>query len=256
MIDLTKSEKYIHLESLGMGPCVMKKLKVCPRCGQIVGRELSSVLPAKKYYPVEHCSIPTKECTSTVRSAELFWQRIRSIARIAEESSQKYDIIKVAWMSQYGSNYITNTSEAAAAGTKYTVYVVLEVATPNHYFMTGEGRVSAVPSVTVNGNNAWANNAMDYSLFMVNASKYEHDTTYQKYLTVMYTFPTVEAAPIESIEFGVPELVPGERVPTTWQASGVSIDAINGNANNGQIGVTKVEWILQDGTPLAEMFIR
>lgn len=35
MIELTKSEKYIRLESLGMGPYVMKKLKVCPRCGQI-----------------------------------------------------------------------------------------------------------------------------------------------------------------------------------------------------------------------------
>lgn len=169
----------------------------------------------------------------------------------AEENSQKYNVIKVAWKSQYGSNYITSTSEAASAGTKYTVYVVLEVATPNHYFMTGEGRVSAVPSVTVNGNAANANNTQDYSLFSVDASKYEHDTTYQKYLTVMYTFPTVEAAPIESVEFDVPALVPGERVPTTWQASGIGIDAINGNANNGLVNVNKVEWSLQDGTALA-----
>ncbi|MBE6870841.1 MAG: hypothetical protein E7491_02725 [Ruminococcaceae bacterium] len=169
----------------------------------------------------------------------------------AEENSQKYNVIKVAWKSQYGNNYITSTSESATAGTKYTVYVVLEVATPNHYFMTGEGRVSAVPSVTVNGNAANANNTMDYSLFSVDASKYEHDTTYQKYLTVMYTFPTVEAAPIESIEFGVPALVPGERVPITWQDSGISIDAINGNANDGRVNVNKFEWTLQDGTPLA-----
>ena len=136
----------------------------------------------------------------------------------AEESSQKYNVIKVAWKSQYGSNYITSTSESAAAGTKYTVYVVLEVATANHYFNTDSSRRPAVSSVTINGNTASANNAMDYSLFSVDASKYEHDTTYQKYLTVMYTFPTVEAAPIESVEFDVPALVPGERVPTTWQA--------------------------------------
>ena len=169
----------------------------------------------------------------------------------AEENSQKYNVIKVAWSAQGGNNYITSTSATASAGTKYTVYVVLEVASANHYFNTDSSRRPAISSVTVNGNAANANNAMDYSLFSVDASKYEHDTTYQKYLTVMYTFPTVEAAPIESVEFDVPALVPGERVPTTWQASGIGIDAINGNANNGQVNVSKVEWSLQDGTALA-----
>ncbi len=169
----------------------------------------------------------------------------------AEETSQKYNVIKVAWTTQNGSNYITNTSSSASAGTTYTVYVVLEVATPDHYFKTDSVRKPAIPSVTINGNTASASNTQDYSLFSVDASKYEHDTTYQKYLVVMYTFPTVEAAPIESIGFGIPELVPGERVPTTLQASGITIDSINGNANNGQIGVNKVEWSLQDGTPLA-----
>ena len=129
--------------------------------------------------------------------------------------------------------------------------MVLEVATANHYFNTDSSRRPAVSSVTVNGNTASASNTQDYSLFSIDASKYEHDTTYQKYLVVMYTFPTVEAAPIESVEFDVPALVPGERVPTTWQASGISIDAINGNANNGQVSVNKVEWTLQDGTALA-----
>ncbi|MBR7184519.1 MAG: zinc ribbon domain-containing protein [Clostridia bacterium] len=37
MIDSVKSEKYIRLESLGMGPYAMRKLKVCSKCGQIVG---------------------------------------------------------------------------------------------------------------------------------------------------------------------------------------------------------------------------
>lgn len=169
----------------------------------------------------------------------------------AEEASQKYNIIKVAWREQNGSNYITSTSSTASAGKNYTVYVVLEVATANHYFNTDSSRRPAVSSVTVNGNTASASNTQDYSLFSIDASKYEHDTTYQKYLVVMYTFPTVEAAPIESVEFDVPALVPGERVPTTWQASGISIDAINGNANNGQVSVNKVEWTLQDGTALA-----
>ncbi len=169
----------------------------------------------------------------------------------AEEASQKYNIIKVAWREQNGSNYITSTSSTASAGKNYTVYVVLEVTTANHYFNTDSSRRPAVSSVTVNGNTASASNTQDYSLFSIDASKYENDTTYQKYLVVMYTFPTVEAAPIESVEFDIPALVPGERVPTTWQASGISIDAINGNANNGQVSVNKVEWTLQDGTALA-----
>ncbi len=169
----------------------------------------------------------------------------------AEESSQKYNIVKVAWSAQNNNSYITSPSMAPSAGTKYTVYVVLEVATANHYFKTDASRRPALSSVTVNGNTANASNTMDYSLFSVDASKYEHDTTYQKYLTVMYTFPTVEAAPIESVEFGVPALVPGERIPTTWQATGISIDGINGGANNGQVNVNKIEWFLQDGTPLA-----
>ncbi len=169
----------------------------------------------------------------------------------AEEASQKYNIIKVAWREQNGSNYITSTSSTASAGKNYTVYVVLEVATANHYFNTDSSRRPAVSSVTVNGNTASASNTQDYSLFSIDASKYEHDTTYQKYLVVMYTFPTVEAAPIESVEFDIPALVPGERVPSTWQASGIGIDAINGNANNGQVSVNKVEWTLQDGTALA-----
>ena len=169
----------------------------------------------------------------------------------AEEASQKYNIIKVAWREQNGSNYITSTSSTASAGKNYTVYVVLEVATANHYFNTDSSRRPAVSSVTVNGNTASASNTQDYSLFSIDASKYEHDTTYQKYLVVMYTFPTVEAAPIESVEFDIPAPVPGERVPSTWQASGIGIDAINGKANNGQVSVNKVEWTLQDGTALA-----
>lgn len=37
MIDYSKSEKYIRLEAFGMGPYVMKKLKVCKSCGSIAG---------------------------------------------------------------------------------------------------------------------------------------------------------------------------------------------------------------------------
>jgi len=169
----------------------------------------------------------------------------------AEESSQKYNIIKVAWSEQNGSNYITGTSSSASAGKRYTVYVVLEVATADHYFLTDAARKPAVPSVTVNGNPANASNTQDYNLFSIDASKYAHDSTYQKYLVVMYTFPTVEAPPISSIEFGIPAPVPGERVPTTWQTSGITINRINGSANNGQINVNSFVWSLQDGTPLA-----
>ena len=37
MIDITKSQKYISLESFGMGPYAMKKIKICQKCGQIAG---------------------------------------------------------------------------------------------------------------------------------------------------------------------------------------------------------------------------
>ena len=35
----------------------------------------------------------------------------------AEENSQKYNVIKVAWSAQGGNNYITSTSATASAGT-------------------------------------------------------------------------------------------------------------------------------------------
>lgn len=37
MINTAKSEKYIRLETFGMGPYAMKKKKVCKNCGQIAG---------------------------------------------------------------------------------------------------------------------------------------------------------------------------------------------------------------------------
>jgi len=37
MIDTTRSSKYIRLETFGMGPYAMKKIKICKNCGQIVG---------------------------------------------------------------------------------------------------------------------------------------------------------------------------------------------------------------------------
>jgi len=32
------TEKFIRLETYGMGPVAMKKIKICPRCGQIAKR--------------------------------------------------------------------------------------------------------------------------------------------------------------------------------------------------------------------------
>ncbi|MBQ7930667.1 MAG: hypothetical protein IJ334_06610, partial [Clostridia bacterium] len=112
----------------------------------------------------------------------------------AEEESQKYNIIKVAWMQEYSGKYIMDTFAVVSSGVRYTAVIVLEVASPDHHFKTGEGRISAVPSVSVNGQTANANNTFDYELFMPDASKYEHDTTYQRYLTVYYTFPEVPDA--------------------------------------------------------------
>lgn len=37
MIDTTGSPKYIRLETFGMGPYAMKKIKICKKCGQIAG---------------------------------------------------------------------------------------------------------------------------------------------------------------------------------------------------------------------------
>jgi len=56
MIELGKSEKYMRLEALGMGPYVMKKIKVCPKCGNISGartlfcRNCRSRLPSKTLF--------------------------------------------------------------------------------------------------------------------------------------------------------------------------------------------------------------
>lgn len=47
MIRDHKTEKFIQLESYGMGPFAMKKIKVCPRCGQIA-KSTSIVCPACK----------------------------------------------------------------------------------------------------------------------------------------------------------------------------------------------------------------
>lgn len=38
MIRDTKNEKFMRLGSYGMGPYVMKKIKICPECGQITKR--------------------------------------------------------------------------------------------------------------------------------------------------------------------------------------------------------------------------
>lgn len=42
-----KSEKYLLLDSYGMGPYAMKKIKVCPKCGQITPSR-SLICPACK----------------------------------------------------------------------------------------------------------------------------------------------------------------------------------------------------------------
>ena len=73
MIDLSKSEKYTRLASLGMGPYVMKKLKVCPICGHIAGPwtficpVCQNRLPAKTlfdFYKKLHAACP--HCKTTL----------------------------------------------------------------------------------------------------------------------------------------------------------------------------------------------
>ena len=52
MLDFdNKSKKYVRLESLGLGPYVMKKLKVCPECGQIVSARTLFCPSCKKWLP-------------------------------------------------------------------------------------------------------------------------------------------------------------------------------------------------------------
>lgn len=53
MIDLAKSEKYVRLEALGMGPYMMKKLKVCPECGRLVGKRSFLCPICKKRLPTK-----------------------------------------------------------------------------------------------------------------------------------------------------------------------------------------------------------
>lgn len=165
----------------------------------------------------------------------------------AEESSQKYNIIKVAWHQQYGSGYITSTSSTAAPGAVYSVCIVLEVATPDHYFKTGDGRVSAVTDVTVNGQPAWANNAQDYELFSIDASKYEHDTTYKRFLCVWYTFPEVSGPPsIQSLDLKIDSPVTGESPATR-----AVIPTVNGMENVGYINIDRIEWNYQNGSGMS-----
>lgn len=164
----------------------------------------------------------------------------------AEEKSQKYNIIKVAWMQEYSGKYIMDTSAVVSSGVRYTAVIVLEVASPDHHFKTGEGRVSAVPSVSVNGQTANANNTFDYELFMPDASKYEHDTTYQRYLTVYYTFPEVpESDLIESFEVVIDPPISGE-----LPAKKAVITTVNGSENVGFINVDDIVWSYQDGRNL------
>lgn len=164
----------------------------------------------------------------------------------AEENSQKYNIIKVAWQQQGSSKYITDPSSQAVTGLVYQVCIVLEVATPQHFFKTGEGRVSAVPNVTVNGQVAWADNTLDYDLFSIDASKYDFDTTYERYLRVWYTFPVVEGPePIKSLAVNIDEPVAGE-LPATK----AMISAVNSGENVGYINVDQIFWAYQNGNPL------
>ena len=38
MIRYNKTEKFVRLGAYGMGPYAMKKIKICPKCGQITKR--------------------------------------------------------------------------------------------------------------------------------------------------------------------------------------------------------------------------
>jgi len=164
----------------------------------------------------------------------------------AEEASQKYNIIKVAWQQQYSDKYITSTSSTATPGLVYSVCIVLEVATPDHFFKTGDGRVSAVTDVTVNGQPAWANNTQDYELFSIDASKYEHDTTYKRFLCVWYTFPEVSGPPpIQSLDLKIDSPVTGE-IPSTQAV----IPTVDGMENVGYINIDRIEWSYQSGSDL------
>jgi len=168
----------------------------------------------------------------------------------ATENSQKYNIVAVAWRKS-GSDQYLDESYTAAAGETYTVAVYLEVATPSHYFKTTSGRTSAITDVTVNGEAAGCDNAIDREVWAIDASKYDHDTTYQKAVRVIYTFPATKAQDIESIRINLTAPGHGEKVPTTPSEAGVKINAINGKENNGTVNVNSFEWSLQGGKMLA-----
>lgn len=50
MIRYNKTEKFVRLGAYGMGPYAMKKIKICPKCGQITKRT-SLVAPAVEQMP-------------------------------------------------------------------------------------------------------------------------------------------------------------------------------------------------------------
>jgi len=158
-----------------------------------------------------------------------------------DENSQKYNVVKVAWKQQYSSKYITSETSRASVGITYELHVILEVATTEHYFKTNSGRVSAVTG-TVNGATANVNNSIDSSLYSTNASKYEFDSVYKKYVTVVYAFPEVESIPVESFNVVVKKPEVGAAPATK-----VTIDTVNGRENHGYINVDNIEWTKQTG---------
>lgn len=167
----------------------------------------------------------------------------------ATVNSNMYKVVAVVWQRQYNDRYLSQTS-IASAGVKYSVQVYLEVTDSDYYFSTASGRVSDVEAY-INGEQANCDNTIDRTVWAIDASKYDHDTTYEKALRVIYTFEEVEGEEIESAEFYVPAPVHGEKVPTTFRDSGIKINSINGKEPKGLINVNSIEWTHQSGKPLA-----
>ena len=53
MIRDNKTEKFVRLGAYGMGPYAMKKIKICPKCGQVVGARKFFCPDCKTWLPVK-----------------------------------------------------------------------------------------------------------------------------------------------------------------------------------------------------------
>ena len=66
---MTRDSRFRNLEQFGFGPNVMKKTKICAKCGQIAKQEPSSAADAEPFFHGKPCTTATDDSTPAVPDA-------------------------------------------------------------------------------------------------------------------------------------------------------------------------------------------